>query len=267
MVKAKMGVVFVYRLFFLWTFILLPFFIEAQCMHHRAVLGPEVYHMTRIRDGSTRQKGTLYGISLLYERIRHCGIYWGVEGNYARGDLRGHSAGGSSLKSHKRDADIEGMLGLNYQLSFWEDRCLSITPIFGAGYFNGKNVFVAPSPLELTYTTKFSYYLYGGIITFHWDENISAGVRFKIKTMIEGKCYVSDDPEVEDFSMVIENERQYDVEIPLQLTHRWQGIHCHWLVAPFYRYRHYGDRENFPYDFYDTKFIMYGAKALLEVRF
>lgn len=250
---------------FFIMFLISPLAIEAQCKHHRVLVGPEVYYMTRSRDGGTEQTGTLYGFSFLYERVRHYGIYWGLEGRYAVGTLQGHDGNDKDIKSHKRDSDLEGSLGFTYQFSK-AGKCLSLTPIVGGGYFWGKNDFVDPSPLTVNYRGQFSYYLLGILATLYWNDQISVGLRYKVKKMLEGECRVSDIPESDDLKQVMENENQYELELPIQIS-RVEGRFWQWLVTPFYRSRHYGKRENFPRDFLDTRFKMYGVKGSIEVNF
>ena len=38
-------------------------------------------------------------------------------------------------------------------------------------------------------------------------------------------------------------------------------------VTPFYRFRHFGGRPNFPFDYIDTKFQLYGVQATVGLSF
>ncbi|MBS0622816.1 MAG: hypothetical protein JSR80_07665, partial [Verrucomicrobia bacterium] len=75
--------------------LLLPSLLFGRCWQtadlcQDATFGPEVYHLERTRAGGI-QEGWLFGCRGSYDRIRSNGFYFGGEGHYGKGSLRGHS--------------------------------------------------------------------------------------------------------------------------------------------------------------------------------
>lgn len=85
--------------------------------------------------------------------------------------------------------------------------------------------------------------------------------------MYNAKCAVTGDPDVDDFNLLIEDDWNYRIELPMiyRFCPCFGGFEAQ--VTPFYEFRHYGGRENFPFDFIDTKLMIWGFNLLLSYRF
>lgn len=234
---------------------------------HRFSVGPEIYFMQRTKEGGSKQHGFLFGGYACYDRIRRSALYWAAEGRYAYGLLKGHNAESDPLKSYKMDSQIEGRFG--YTLNKGPSRCLWLTPYFGSGYFNGTNRFVDPSPIEYKMRVQFPYIAFGFLSKIDFRKCWSVGLDFKVKYPVGARSKITgdDDPEVDHAKFYIEDKFMYEVDLPL--TYRWCWG-CRTMAAsfvPFYNYRHYGGHENYPFDFIDTKFQIYGVRFLLRYSF
>jgi len=228
---------------------------------YKLYIGPEVYYLKRFKEGGSRQKGALVGGRFQFERESNNSIYFGAEGYIARGKLRGRANSGSSLSSTMTDSEAEGKLGWKFHRN-WRVP-VSLTPFLGYGYFRSKNALRAPSPIFVKYTNKFEYTIMGLYLEAEWACNLSAGIDFKAKYMVEGTSKTSNDPFAPSSELVMSNRTQYEVALPIKKTLICQRRCFIVTFSPFYRYRHYGGRENFPYNFYETKFDIYGANLML----
>lgn len=234
---------------------------------HYFSIGPEIYFMQRIKKGGSSQDGVLYGGYASYERIRRSALYWGVDGRYAYGLLKGYNADEECLKSYKMDSQVEGRFGYTFKKG--PRRCLWLTPFFGAGYFNGTNRFVEPSPIVYKMRVKFPYILIGFLSKVDVNACFSAGLNFKAKYSVgaRGKITGDSDPDVDNAKFYIEDKFMYEVELPFTYSGCCRGKNLGISVVPFYNFRHYGGHENYPFNFIDTKFHLYGARLLLQYAF
>lgn len=233
----------------------LPFFLKGP---HRVAVGAEVYHSRRLKDGGSEQTGTPVGWYASYNRIRRNALYWGVDGRMAWGGMYGHSGSGRPLVSDLMDSEVEGRFGYTFQRTKGTRDALSL--FIGYGYFNGTNKFRNPSPLPLHYRDYFTYYVVGFLASATFTPHFRLGANFKIQFMNDGKSEVTNDPYAPDVTLKMENKPQYQAEIPLTYITRDRYTHFEISLVPFLRYRHYGGRENYPYDFIETKFQMFGGR-------
>lgn len=234
---------------------------------HGVAIGPEIYFMHRNKDGGSKQRGFMYGSRLSYDRIRRSALYWGGEAQWACGTLSGHNADHDELHSRKQDSEIEGRIGYTWKkklkVNFW------VTPFAGGGYFEGINKFVSPSPLHYKITNTFPYLLAG----FLWRVDIkpcfSLGLNFKAKYSVGARSKITDDPDpdVNNERLIIEDKFSYNVDLPFYFDFCCGRQKMEISFVPFYHFRHYGAHENFPYDFIDTKFHMYGARLMFRCLF
>lgn len=245
-------------LFILLTLIFgLSFLSAAQTLY----VGPEIYHIKRIREGGTRQEGELYGAVFCFERLCRNGLFLDVEARWATGDLKGHTH--NHLSIHSRMIELEAQGNLGYTLGL-DCLCnLEITPYVGGGAFKGTNKFGNANPIQVKYTDRFYYFSSGILVMAEVLPAIMAGINFQIKWAADGQTKVSDDPDFEPFEMHFDTNPGYYVELPIsyQLCGGCSTFSA--SILPFFEYRHYGKRENFPFDFLDTKYYLYGAKLLL----
>lgn len=224
---------------------------------NRFHIGPEIYRAYRSREGGTHQHGWMVGCRIGYDYLRRYTIYVGIDGLYARGDLRGKSGSGSLNASTLTDANIEGRLGYTFQYKDgWRP---FFTPFVGGGFYSEVNKFHSPTPLHIHFKTRFSYvtvgFLSGVTITPNWEVGLNAKVRY----MLDPKCKITNDPEFENISLGIENDQlQYRIEIPV-VYHSSCFEHFALSISPFYEYRYYGKMANYPFDFLKTEFRNWGA--------
>ncbi|MFQ5729470.1 MAG: hypothetical protein ACE5GN_03825 [Waddliaceae bacterium] len=259
-------------LFFLFSLTLLLSSTEsrAQCIWpikhpHYLFIGPEIYHLKRMRKGGSKQTGWLYGGKTIYERYKRCGFYWVLEGYYSLGRITGSTASGKRLKSDLTDREIEGRLGYSFCIRKW--RNLTLTPYGGYGYFYSKNDFHHPSPLPCEFHNRFNYGSAGLAAAICLTPSLEATANIKAKFMLKGKSRVKDDPDYNNVTLQMNNETQYEVEAPLRYYTCCRGWNIVASIAPFYRFRHYGGHANYPFDFIDTKFHIYGGRVLFHLTF
>lgn len=228
---------------------------------HQFYIGSDIYHVHRNREGGTNQKGWLYGARIGYDYIKRYAIYFGCEAAYATGKLHGKSAT-STLRSNLTDAHVEGRVGYTLQQKAgWQT---SFTPFIGLGYFEEINKFVHPTPIHVHFETRFCYYDLGFLSKISPLPCLDIGINFKAKLMINAENRVTHDPQFDDSKMMIKHEIQYRVDLPF--TYKWDKriLFC---LSPFYEYRHYGRQENFPFDFLETTFQIYGVTIKLIYNF
>lgn len=223
-------------------------------------IGPEIYGVSRLREGGTQQNGVLYGFRLGYDYLKRCKYYCGADFLWAQGILNGYNTQ-AHLKSILTDSNLEARIGYTFQSKNW--RCASFTPYIGGGYFWEKNIYKHPSPLHVHFKNEFLYIPIGFISQIFIIPSFSVGLNVKWRFLLQGEQQVSHDPEY-DRSIQHYNEKlQYRVELPLTYFfcshHSSLGVR----LVPFYEYRHYGRRANFPFDFFDTQFKCYGAVCKL----
>ncbi len=228
-------------------------------------IGPEFYHVHRTREGGTVQNGWISAGRATYDRIKCFGIYWGANALYGIGPLKGETSGGDYLKSTFKDYLIEARIGFTFQTEQWLQPYF--TPFVGIGYRKEYNNFHDPSPLILNFETRYPYGAFGFLSGINIDQQIFVGLNFKGEIMYNAKCAVTGDPDVDDFNLLIEDDWNYRIELPMiyRFCPCFGGFEAQ--VTPFYEFRHYGGRENFPFDFIDTKLMIWGFNLLLSYRF
>jgi hypothetical protein len=219
-------------------------------------IGPEIYRVNREKEGGSSQDGVLYGFRLGYDRIQRFRYYLGADFLYARGDLDGKT-GGHKIKSMLTDMNAEGRFGYTIESKWgWEP---SITPFIGGGYFWESNHYKHPSPLKIHFNNDFSYATAGFLSRLRVLSNMTIGLNFKVRYIIDGKIKISHDPQHDDHNQHYEEKLQYRVELPFMHYLSFCSYDIALSVVPFYEYRPYGHRANFPFDFLETKFKLYGA--------
>lgn len=235
--------------------------------------GMEFYYFERKKAGGTHQENILEGGRLIIERMEPFGIYGGINAFWGGGKISGFNALGKKLVSEISDFIIDGRLGYtfisgpSYQSMF--------TVFGGYGYFHETNSFIEPSPMRYTSTDTFNYLLFGFLSGHNFNSMVSIGLNFEVKFMLNGESKISDDPPFDDLTLHMTNEIQARVEIPFSyrfflfqslLRYPCRGA---WeaQVVPFYEYRHFGGREDFPFDFIDTQFNLVGVRLGLGICF
>lgn len=228
-------------------------------------LGPEIYFVKRLKEGGSAQGGALYGLRIGYDRVKRYKFYWGIDALWARGTLTGHrkkenlhvDAVTEHLKSEFTDMNVEARVGYTFQCKNW--RCASLTPYAGLGYFWEKNFYQHPSPLHIHFKNNFSYVPAGFLSQLFLTPSCSIGFNFKVRYLLESEQKVERDPSYGKMTLHYEEKLQYRAELPVVYFFCWD---CHPLavsVVPFFEYRAYGHRANFPFDFLEVKLKLYGA--------
>jgi hypothetical protein len=219
-------------------------------------VGPEVYYIRRSKEGGSRQSGTLYGVRIGYDHIYRYKLYGGIDFLWAKGTLEG-KAQENRLKSTFTDINTEVRVGYTFQSKYWH--CASFTPYVGLGYFWEDNFYQHPSPLPVHFKNRFSYIPFGFLSQVFITPNWSIGTNFKVRYLFDATLFVSHDPEHENTTQHYEERLQYRVELPVTYFHCWKKHPLAVSLVPFYEYRPYGHRANFPFDFLETKLNLYGA--------
>lgn len=257
----------------LWKFItgfsLLSLLLSLDCLFStqwlktyslETYIGPEIYYVRRTKEGGAEQTGTLYGVRLGYDHIRRYKLYWGIDALWAQGTLKGKT-NEAQVKSTLTDMNVEGRIGYTFQTKSW--RCLSFTPYTGLGYFWENNYFEHPTPLPIHFKNQFAYVPIGFLSQVFITPQWSIGLNFKIRYLIDSSVHASNDPEHENSTQKYEEELQYRIELPIIYFRCWKEHSLAVGLVPFYEYRPYGYQANYPFDFLETKFRLYGATLKL----
>ena len=136
-------------------------------------VGPEFYYLKREREKGTRQHGFLYGARTRLDRITPNAWYWGLEGAWAEGKLKGHSGAGNKLHSKLMDALVEIRFGYTWQT--FTATCASITPFLGWGHCWENNNYLRPIACQ----TAFPQYLRLSCFGRTWAAVYQSAVDFR----------------------------------------------------------------------------------------
>ncbi|MGK5593845.1 MAG: outer membrane protein [Parachlamydiaceae bacterium] len=229
---------------------------------HKFYVGPEFYRVRRTREGKSKQRGWIYGVRAGYDYIKRYKLYLGGDVLWGQGPLRGHSPS-NKLKSTFTDTSVEGRIGYTLQNKYY--RHVTVTPFVGFGYFEEKNSFHRNAPLNIKFKNRFKYGTAGFLSSLEIKPNLSLGLNFKAKFPYETKCRISD-PELGGRSLRVKDRTHYRVEVPLSYWLCKCGHVFELGCIPFYEFRHYGKRENYPFDFLDTKLRNYGISFQIGYR-
>lgn len=232
-------------------FFLLPTLLAA----HTLSIGPEAYYVERTRATGANQTGVLYGGQIGYNRIRKWATYWGIDTYYASGPLHGRNASGMALKSTLTDWQLEGRIG--YTIPY-------VTIFGGYGYLEERINFENPSPTTFHYRDAIQYITAGFLSRVNFTCRLSMGLNAKVKWMTQGKSHVSNDPDNPPLTLLMNNEIQYRIELPVNYGLK-KGFEASFI--PFYECRHYGGHESYPYDFIDTQYQIWGTQIMLSYWF
>lgn len=239
-------------------------FAEERQLVNQLALGPETYWVKRTKDGGTKQTGCLWGGRLTFNRIKCFGWYLGADLLYASGTLNGHS-NTNKIRSTLSDTNVEGRFG--YTLQQRSDRAPSFTPFFGIGYFRETNNFRSPTPIQVHFRNTFTYIPFGFLSHVYINPQIGMGLNFKVRYLFQHKNTVSNDPENDTMTLHYREKLQYRVELPLTYDLCFRNRLWRISLDPFYEYRNYGYLPNYPFDFLDTKFNIYGVNLQIVALF
>lgn len=232
---------------------------------HIFSIGPELYHINRTRQGGTRQHGNAIGVRATYDHIKRYRLYWGGQAFYGSGILRGHTGSKDDIHSRLTDEQIEGSLG--YTLGTKNFPYFLFTPFAGYGYFKERNKFNPPSPLSVTFSTDFQYIPFGFLSSAMVNSWLRVGLNARFRWLWDAHCKVTHDPEFGRLKLLVEDRIHYRIELPFVYC---RPLFCQLLevaIVPFYERRTYGGRENYPFDFFETKLRIYGINFQLIYQF
>ncbi|MEI8365568.1 MAG: hypothetical protein WCF65_04035 [Parachlamydiaceae bacterium] len=237
---------------------------QAFCAPNFLSIGPEIYRICRAKHGGTKQQGNAVGVRITFDHIKRYKIYYGVQAFYGSGILKGHSGGGDKIRSRLTDAQLEASLGYTFQTKCFP--YVALTPYVGGGYFREINNFTTSS-IPVKFTTQFPFAAFGFLSNISITPCLTVGVNARIRFPWEAHCKVTDDPEFDDVTQQIGNELQYRIEAPLTYVGDMLWNCFEVALIPFFERRLYGSRENYPFDFFETQFNIYGLNARLIFRF
>lgn len=234
---------------------------------YEVLAGPEVYYLERRVTEGGRQRGLLGGGRLRIERLRPHSLYLGLEGWSAAGQLRGEDTLELPMDSQLIDAQVEGRAGYTTYIKYCP--CLLITPFFGYGKFFSINDFSDGYVLPVTFHNEFEFFSFGFKTRWRFQNHISAGFDFKLKSMFEGLRRITGDPGSQDIKIRMGDDLQYSFDFPIQ----YDFCRCGWRlfanVTPFFRLRNYGffAHKDYEVDFYETRFHIFGVRFLAGAEF
>lgn len=223
-------------------------------------IGPEGYTIKRSRKGGTKQRGSMQGASACFDYIQRNSFYWGAEGYYTTGKLKGHSGAGTQIKSRNIEWELEGRFGYTFQGECYP--YYTLTPFAAYGYFEETNRFRKNFPIAVRFKNKFHYVAGGLLSSMFLMPCLNIGIEFKASYMTKGVHNVSNDPEYDHFSILMNNRFQYSINLPINYSLCASTRSYEVSLVPFYRYRCYGGRQGYPFDFFETKYNLIGAKLL-----
>jgi hypothetical protein len=237
----------------------------AYASPHEIDVGPEFTHLKRIRKGGTKQTGALYGLRATYDHIGRYLIYWGLEGAYSSGMLKGHAGNGTELKSHFTQGNVEGRIG--YTLQSCNREFLSITPFVGVGYYRELNHYVSPSPIKIHFDNQFCYGAAGVLLRGYFTPELRFGLNATARWSFDGKVKITHDPNYEATTIEYMQKMQGRVSLPLWYQTISSCVSFEWGIAPFFEYRHYGRKVAVPFDFIDTRIKSWGCDVFYTFHF
>jgi hypothetical protein len=201
----------------------------------------------------------VYGVRGTYDRVTGWGLYWGANFRYAQGPLKGSSPSTDNLCSTFSDKEAEGRFGYTFQ---WDFIHSLITPFIGVGYFDESNSLEHPCPSRLKFNIRYPYFAFGFLSRVNLFPCLTAGLNFKGWAMYDATCKVRD-PEGEHCTMCVTDEINYRIELPVMYQTGLLNNQFNVGLVPFYEYRHYGGRANYPFDFLDTRLNIFGVNLQL----
>lgn len=220
-------------------------------------IGPEFSHLTRVREGGTKQTGGLYGLKIEVDRLKYWGVYGGGEVELEEGTLNGHTGTNRRLKSKYSSILSEARLGFTFQKT--DCRRIFIAPFFGGGYTIEKNHFRSPSPIPLHFKTKYPFLTLGFLSGIDIYPQFELGLLAKVRYPLSPKTLVTNDPGSDAVQQRMGAKLQCRIDLPITYRGLLQCERMKVGIRPYFEYRHYGKQINFPFDFFDTRIRIYGV--------
>jgi hypothetical protein len=237
-----------------------------SALQKQLTIGPEICYVKRTREGGTHQTGTLYGIRSSFDRcLERYRYYYGLEGSYDSGVLKGKSRQGAPLKSNFTQSNIEGRLGYTFQSK--GEQYLSFTPYFSAGYFLELNDYKKPSPVQVHFKNQFYYGGMGCILKGCLRPRLHFGLNVQARFSVDGKVRTSHDPDYDPATLKYMQKVQCRVSLPFSYQFSESNPRFTFDGVPFFEYRQYGKKRAIPFDFLDTRIQCWGIDLMLSIKF
>jgi hypothetical protein len=118
----------------------------------------------------------------------------------------------------------------------------------------------------VNFEIEYPYLAFGFVSSIMLFKTFSVGLNFEGRAAYQTLCKVTNDPDFDNCSMCVGDRFNYRVELPL--VYRLAFLHETFEIGavPFYEYRHYGGRMNYPFDFLDTRVNCYGINLQFNIR-
>ncbi|MCE2982396.1 MAG: hypothetical protein LW832_02405 [Parachlamydia sp.] len=238
--------------------------LQSELCLEQIYAGPELYGIWRKKEGGVKQEGFACGLRCGYERQEPWNIYAGVELFYGRSQLKGEF-GDCHLKSNYSDWNLEERVGFSFAAPF--AFLPQLTPFIGYGRMWEKNNYVKPSPSLFHFKNDYTYIPLGFLSSIQWSPCLTIGLNMKARFILDGKNFVSHDPQYGRNVQCYDEKVQYRIELPICYRAEVMEGKFKLEAIPFYEFRHYGKRANFPFDFLETRFSYAGATLQLDYLF
>jgi len=185
-------------------------------------------------------------------------LWSAAEISWARGELSGVNSANAVTFSIASDKECE--LDVGYTLS-------RFTPFIGYGRFVSSTEFVEPSPILCSFRHTGSFAVCGINLLSQLTECLHYEVRAKARYMYDGKQTIVREQGVDSITLAMRNKMHYEIELPITYSFSLSQTVCATTISPFYRYIHFGGRENFPFNFQETKYRIMGGRVLVSATF
>lgn len=232
---------------------------------HNLTGGPQYGYLNRFTGKGAKQASPVAGLECQYQRLLPGGAYWGLRSHYFRGNLVGETGRGDTIRSRYYEYDIAARLGFTWSPQFCEG--LIFAPFVVEGYLHSSNFFRHPSPRQFEEITRYYYQGVGALIESPSWGNFFLALDLEFIHTWEAESKILDDP---NFGNLIRHaEDSWHVSTALPLCYNWWGAESSWQLrlVPSYRYRHLGDKENYPFNFIETDFRIYSLRLELNTCF
>ncbi len=227
----------------------------------RVYIGAQVYHLNlKVKDFTT-YTGVLGGVIVGYEYRKKRGLYVGVNGTWALGDVDDNH----SRRRFLHNGEIEATFGYNFVISK-----LTITPFAGYGfdYSQQRLTAVGFTPIELKYL---KYYVPIGIIfNYRFNRNFDLGCKFKWMPYIDRSLDID---VTKGAHWKTKYTNGYYVDLPFTWTFA-HGSRINWGISfiPFFKYSEDGKAfakttSGMEFNLPEQRNLIWGGKLALNIDF
>ena len=238
--------------------------LHSFCVDSKFLLGPEIYHVHRVKKGCGSQDGTALGfrgsIEANFERHGFLATNFLVSSAHLSG-----KNSDSALQSKFINNYLEIVAGYNFFFNCFACE-FKLTPFFGYGSMWENNSFKQKKPIRISFRNQLIYFPLGFHFVYKINDRYSTGVTALLRYIWDGAVQVKD-PFYKKLVQRYEEHPQYRLEAFLNFCIELCKKNVDLSSSIFYEYRHYGSAINFPFDFIDTKFEFWGINLKLAIPF